>query len=551
MPPLGQAGGIGGMAVGTFHEIEKAYFDLRWHLDPVAATQAGVKAYDDRYGRYSPPALAPHLAALKSLAGALEEAAADEREDEIDRTALLNEIRVVLHRFERERPQAKSPAFWLNHLLSGLHFLLGRGDRSDEERARALVGRLEDVPRLLDDARVALAEPVRVFVETALRINAGGLGLVRGIAAAIPDAPPGPGDALREAVEQAAEAMTAFDRDLERWLETASEEFALGEDDFNFHLHYEHALRDTAPELWRYGLHLKEELEADLARRAARMDGGPGWQDVADRLRADHPPATALVEAYAREMARARDFVAQRGLAPIPDAPLDVVPTPAFMRPIIPFAAYDSPGPYSRDRTGWFYVTIPDSRLPAAAQERMLRDHCRHELAATALHEGYPGHHLHLVQAQRQASETRKNVSTPLTVEGWALYCEDMMGEEGFYRSEEEQFFQRVHLLWRAVRILLDVGLHTRGMTFEQAVEYLTSHLGVDRANAEAEVRRYCAEPAYQLCYAVGRRELLKLRDDFRAARGGGGAFPLRAFHDPVLRYGGLPVTLMGWGVGL
>src|SRR5438034_4351426 len=78
------------------------------------------------------------------------------------------------------------------------------------------------------------------------------------------------------------------------------------------------------------------------------MDGGPGWQDVADRLRADHPPATALVEAYAREMARARDFVAQRGLAPIPDAPLDVVPTPAFMRPIIPFAAYDSPGPYSR-----------------------------------------------------------------------------------------------------------------------------------------------------------------------------------------------------------
>src|SRR5213594_3475817 len=482
-------------------------------------------------------------------AGALEEAAADEREDEIDRTALLNEIRVVLHRFERERPQAKSPAFWLNHLLSGLHFLLGRGDRSDEERARALVGRLEDVPRLLDDARVALAEPVRVFVETALRINAGGLGLVRGIAAAIPDAPPGPGDALREAVEQAAEAMTAFDRDLERWLETASEEFALGEDDFNFHLHYEHALRDTAPELWRYGLHLKEEVEADLGRRAARLDGGKRWQDVAERLRGDHPPAAGLVEAYAREMVRARDFVAERGLAPIPNAPLDVVPTPAFMRPLIPFAAYDSPGPYSTDRTGWFYVTLPDPALPASAQERILRDHCRHELAATALHEGYPGHHLHLVQAQRQASETRKNVSTPLTVEGWALYCEDMMGEEGFYRSEEEQFFQRVHLLWRAVRILPDVGLPTRRTTFEQAVEYLTSHLGVDRANAEAEGRRYCAEPAQPLCYAVGRREILELRKDFRAARGK--AFTLRGFHDALLRYGGLPVTLIRWGLGL
>src|SRR5256886_2587895 len=240
--------------------------------------------------------------------------------------------------------------------------------------------------------------------------------------------------------------------------------------------------------------------------------------------------------------------LAERGLAPIPNAPLDVVPTPAFMRPLIPFAAYDSPGPYSTDRTGWFYVTLPDPALPASAQERILRDHCRHELAATALHEGYPGHHLQLVHAQQQRSETRKNVWTPVTVEGWALYCEDMMGEEGFYRSEEEQFFQRVHLLGRAVRVLLGVGLHPRGMTFAQAVDYLTTHVNVERANAEGEVRRYCAEPAYPLSYAVGRRELLTLRDDFRMARGA--AYTLRGFHDAILRYGGLPVTLIRWGLG-
>jgi len=226
-----------------------------------------------------------------------------------------------------------------------------------------------------------------------------------------------------------------------------------------------------------------------------------------------------------------------------------VVPTPAFMRPVIPFAAYDPPGAYSGDRTGWFYVTLPDPGLPPSAQERILRDHCRYEVGVTALHEGYPGHHLHLVHAQQQPSDTRKIVWTPLTVEGWALYCEDMMGEEGFYRSEEEQFFQRVHLLWRAVRILLDVGLHTRGMTFEQAVEYMTTHLRVDRANAEAEVRRYCAEAAYPLCYAVGRREILELRKDFRAAQGE--AFTLRRFHDGLLRYGGLPVALIRWGLGL
>src|SRR5256885_7137587 len=95
-----------------------------------------------------------------------------------------------------------------------------------------------------------------------------------------------------------------------------------------------------------------------------------------------------------------------------------------------------------------------------------------------------------------------------------------MMGEEGFYASDQELFFQRVHLLWRAMRILLDVGLHTRGMTREQAVDQMLNELHVERGNAEAEVRRYCAWPAYQLCYAVGRRELLRLRDDFRKARG-------------------------------
>jgi uncharacterized protein (DUF885 family) len=430
-----------------------------------------------------------------------------------------------------------------------LHHLLLSPDRAPEEKARAALGRLEDIPAFLDDLRATVDQPVRAFVETALRMNDGGRLLVAEVAATLGVQAPAFAERLRAAGERARAALATFDHDLERWLETGSDHFAIGEDQFDFLLHYQHVLRDTAPELWRYGHRLKEEIEADLQQRAARLDGGRSWPDIVDRLRADHPSPGDLVAAYTKEMARARDFVAAKGLAPIPDAPLDVVPTPPFMRPVIPFAAYDSPGAYARDRTGWFYVTVPDPRLPPAQQERILRDHCRYELAATALHEGYPGHHLQLVTARGLASDVRKNLWTPLTVEGWALYCEDMMGEQGFYASEEERFFQRVHLLWRAVRILLDVGLHTRGMTAPQAVDQMVRDLHVERGNAEAEVRRYCAWPAYQLCYAVGRRELLALRDDFRAARGS--AFTLRAFHDAVLPYGGLPVTLIRWGLGL
>jgi len=537
------------MPLGAFPDLERSYRDVRWSLDPVAATQAGVTTHDHRYGRYSSAALAPHLAALRALAAALEEAETEALDEEIDRTALLNEIRVTLRRFERERAQAKNPGFWLAHLLGGLHFLMQSRDRSAAVRAAAILGRLEDVPAFLDDARAALTEPVRLFAETALRVAEGGIELVREVAATVAGESPAVAPRLRAAGDAGVAALTSFQSDLGRWLDTGSDSFAMGEDDFDYRLHFEHALRDTAPELWRYGHHLQQEIEADLAVRARRLQDGGDWHAVVDRLRADHPTAATLVQSYAREMARARDFVAARGLAPILDAPLDVVPTPAFMRPLIPFAAYDSPGPYSIDRTGWFYVTVPDPRLAAGQQERVLRDHCRFELPATALHEGYPGHHLQLVHAQQQPSHVRKYVWTPLTVEGWALYCEEMMGDEGFYSSEEEIFFQRVHLLWRAVRIILDVGLHTRAMTFEHAVDQLVEVAHLDRANAEAEVRRYCAEPVYPLCYAVGRRELLRLRDDYRTARGTD--FTLPGFHKSILQYGGLPVALMRWGMNL
>lgn len=537
------------MAVGPFTELERSYRDLRWHLDPVAASQAGVTVHDARYGRFNPDALRPYLAALKSLAAALEETAVASLEEEIDRTALLNEARVLLRRLETERPQARDPEFWLSHLLAGLHTLVVRADRTPAERAQALAARLDDVPAFLDDARATLLEPVRVFCETGLGMTAGGLALVREIAAAGAAGAPELAPALQTAAARAGEALAAFEHDLERWLETGSDHFALGEDAFNFRLHYEHALRDTAPELWRYGQHLREEVEADLTARAAHFRAGARWQDVAARLRENHPSADGLVAAYARAMARARDFVAARKIAALPDAPVEVCATPPFLRPVMPFAAYDAPGPYSADRKGWFYVTPPEAGADSPGAERRLRDHCVHELAATALHEGYPGHHLQILAAQALGSEVRRRVTSALTVEGWALYCEEMMAEEGFYASEEERFFQRVHLMWRAVRILLDVGLHTRGMPRDDAVRALADGAAIEPASADAEVRRYCAHPAYQLCYAVGRRELLRLRDDFRRARGPAGS--LRDFHDAVLAYGGLPVSFMRWGMGL
>jgi uncharacterized protein (DUF885 family) len=268
-----------------------------------------------------------------------------------------------------------------------------------------------------------------------------------------------------------------------------------------------------------------------------------------EELREDAPEPDELLPAYRAELERAHRFVRERDLVGIPESPVEVIPTPRFLMSLVPFAAYEPPPIFLGKQTGRFYVTRPDPSLPPAALAQMRRGHCRHAIPAMVAHEAYPGHHLQLVRAQELPSQVRRHLWTPVMVEGWALYCEQLMEEAGYYDSVEARLFQLTNLLWRAVRIVLDVGLHTRGMTSQDAVEYMVRALPIERANAEAEVRRYCAWPTYQLCYAVGRRELLRLREAYQARAGN--AFTRRGFHDELLSYGGLPVSLARWGMDL
>jgi uncharacterized protein (DUF885 family) len=533
--------------VNDLDRIVESCLDLKWHMDPVEATGAGISRHDHHLGSFGEDDVLQHLAALKSVVGALEEVATESLDDEIDRTALLNHVRVTVHRFERERPHRHDPSFWLGHALEGLYLLTVVRDRTENDRTSALEGRIKAIPGFLAEARETLARCPGVFMDTALELAAAGVRLIDDVVAEF--LPEGSME-LSEACTEARYAVDGFATYLRSGLGDSTEDgFAIGEESFEFRLHYEHALRASSAELWRYGNALIEEVEHDLETVAEDLSPGTSWQDVVDRLRADHPPADQLVAAYAAEMERSRRFVEDNGLVSMPGGDLEVVETPPFLRPLIPFAAYQPPGAFSTDGTGWFYVTPPDLDSDPDLAERILRDHCVHELACTALHEGYPGHHLQFSTAYAQPRPVRRVVSTPVTVEGWALYCEEMMGEQGFYRTHEERLFQRLALLWRAVRIVLDVGLHTRGISVDEAVDFLVARVHFDRAHALAEVRRYCAHPAYQLSYAVGFREIAALRESYRNAMGAD--YSLRGFHESLLRYGGLPVSIIRWGMGL
>jgi uncharacterized protein (DUF885 family) len=490
-----------------------------------------------------------YVSALRSVSGALEEMDVEEVQEEIDRTALLGEIRSTISRLEVERPQVRNPAYWLSHLFQALYSVLARQDAVGP-RAPAALDRLQAIPGFLDAARITLDGPPSVFVDSALAMLGGGGELVVQLAMAMAGEAPELREPLQAATAAALESLKSFGAALRDEVEPHPDPqaFAIGEEQFGRRLHFEHALTSGAPELWRYGLHLQEETEARLTELAAGMGARP-WRELVDDLRGDAPGPDDLLDAYREELARAHRFVLDRDLVTAPTGPVEVVPTPAFLASLVPFAAYEPPPIYLGAQQGRFYVTRPDPTLPAEAFAQQRRGHCRHAIAAMVAHEAYPGHHLQLLTAQGLGSEVRRHLWTPVMVEGWALYCEQLMDEAGYYRTAEERLFQQVNLLWRAVRVVLDVGLHTRGMTPGEAVEYMVSHLPIERRSAEAEVRRYCAMPTYQLCYAVGRRELLRLRDAVRELAGAD--YSPKRFHDTVLAYGGLPVSLARWGMDL
>jgi hypothetical protein len=166
-------------------ELCRSYLDLKYHFDPAAGSAAGLVAHDDRLGRFDPGTVREHVAALRAVAGAVEALDVDDLQEEIDRTALLGEIRSHIFRLEHERPHVRNPVFWVNHLFQGLYAVLSRTGESAVGRGPAALARLRAVPAFLDSARTTLDEPPSVFVESALAMLGGGGELIVQTAATI------------------------------------------------------------------------------------------------------------------------------------------------------------------------------------------------------------------------------------------------------------------------------------------------------------------------------------------------------------------------------
>ena len=509
----------------------RSFLDLWFHFDPAAATAAGEPGHDGRLGGFDPESVRAHVAALRSISYAVEELEVEETADEIDRTALLDHLRVLLFRFEKEQPHRRDPSLWVEHACLALDGLLLLPP-DDPAVADAALERLKALPGFLAASRDSLRKPPVLFVETALAeldglaelIDAAGERFGARWAAGGAEGPASLGAAL-EAVDRMEVALRG-----EIAANPEPGAAAIGEAEVDRRLHYEHASIHNAGEVWRAALRLATDLEAEVSALAATIDPAAPWPEVYCRLR-DRARGLSDPLAAAREaLATAHRFAESHGVVAPGGKPPAVAAAPAYVRVLEPGATYVPAG----------------SRMPAT-----LRVGACDPLAVPwlAARYGDPGIHFHHARCDSLPGLVRRHIAASSTPSGWGLYAEELMRELGYASEPEQRLAERVLALRDAHLALVDVGLHTRQLTPAEAIGHLTSRLPIDRHTAEVDVRRVACRPISACAAMLGRVELRRLRDDLRAARGA----PLSPaeFHAEVLEYGGLPVPLIRWGIGL
>jgi uncharacterized protein (DUF885 family) len=515
------------------------YIDTITAAFPTMATLLGVHDHDAELGSFDAAAmdeLASDMRALRRQLDGVSDPALSPS-GRVDRKFLANAIASVLLEVEGTQWWRRNPEFAVEMALTGLFFPMIREFAPAADRARSIEARLRRVPSFLLEARTTLGDTPAVLVDIAAQSADAGAALADGAIPAWARALGRDGGPVVDAAPAAAEALrehAAWLRDEYRPRATAP--VGVGEEMLARIVSTNHLLQDGPDAIARRGETMLARVRGEIAALAGEM-GYPNWRGAVADVKKDLPSAEELVAAYDEQMRWSRDVVRERGLATaVENAPLEVRETPPFWRHTMPYAAYTAPGPFDADQRGVFWVTPPDGDL-----ER-LKGHARPSIAVTAIHEGFPGHHLQLTRANRHPSRVRRLADSSLLIEGWAFYCEEMAHEEGLL-SREARLCQLKDELWRACRIVIDMRLHQGAMSPEQAVEMLVREADLERPNAEAEVRRYAYSPGYQMAYAIGKEEILRLRAEVKAAEGS--RFSLAGFHDRVLDEGSMPVPLV------
>jgi uncharacterized protein (DUF885 family) len=425
--------------------------------------------------------------------------------------------------------------------LGGLIFIMFTRDYAPlEKRLDAIAARVEEFPRFLEEfrSRFANSQPVRLWTEMAIE----GTQQVGGLFQFILYAAKGKvsdktHERLSKAVENLQPALKVQMEWLNGLLPKTKEEWAIGKQKFEKLIQ----LRDlgmNSDEIYQLGVRYLAELKVKREELVGQIAPGKSVEEVIKIVESKAPKTfEEALEFTKKTMEEARRFVQEKNLATVdPEDVLLVEETPGFLAPVLPFAALMMPAKFDKPQIGIYIVTRPKDLAN-------LGKHLNYpSIKNTAVHEAFPGHLLQGAMSNRGSFVRLLSQGTE-TVEGWAHYCEELMFEKGFITGSETRLVQINDMIWRAVRIMVDVKLSRGEMSFEEAVEMLMKETGMSKEGATGEVKRYTQTPGYALSYLLGKHLILKLKEELKQKMGD--RFDEKFFHDTVTANGYLPISML------
>jgi len=599
----------------AFVAVREKYFLKSLELNPVTSTYLGGDGYNPslaaangRLRDFTPTAVQAEVAFLQSIAAELGAIAPEtlSAQARIDRAVVLAQAGYVVHQLAERRYHERCVDTYVAEPFRGVDWQIqgmtdaGNGLLGTEEEWKLVVQRVQAVPayvaaakanllagkaggnvpdrRLVQRDGIAGSQANVTYFKTTLPALAAQYIGARPFAASIKASLGSAGAAASAAYGELASFLPAtYD------LNTTADHYAVGEEEYAWRVH--NCLRDprSPAELWEYGAKQVEEYEAKVFRVAAEIakqqhlglafgndaEQRAGTRAVMDFLAKDSPKDDTELFAWYRDAGtRAVAYGRQRQMFDIPaEYRLEVTETPPVLRSTTDASYYPAP-PFKKSGVGRFYLT-PTGNDPGA-----LKLNNRSSVATTAIHEGFPGHdweYKYMTQHNADISDVRwltpgavedsfSMWEDSMSAEGWALYAEELMAEAstgrpyGFYEPGEYLYMLQAQLM-RAVRVRVDVGIHTGRMSFDEAVDYFAAHVDFfpdaraqQAANPMAKaafdtanraIYRYSKWPTQCITYNLGKNAILDLRSE--TERKQGTAFNLKAFHERFMGMGTIP----------
>jgi uncharacterized protein (DUF885 family) len=550
----------------AFQKIAHDYIEQYLRANPEDATELGDHRFDGRLTDYSPEARAKELTTQKEFRGKL--SAIDGSQltgaNNVDFRILKDNIDYQIFRTEDLKDPEWNPLVYMQSLANSLYLLVARDFAPPEQRIPNLRQRMEGIPRVIAQAKANLQHPPRVHTETAVEQTQGAINLVRDGLAPLLDRAPQMKKDLAPLQEKTAAAL----EDYQKWLQNdllprSDGNFRLGAEKFRTKLRFALAsdlsmeeirkraqadLKQTQTAIYKTALPLYKKYFQN-ADSGTLADKNKVTTAVLDKLAEQHPD-DATVVGYAKDVVgEATDFVRLHNLVTIPDTPLDVIAMPEFKRGVA-IAYCDSPGPLDKTGKTFFAVAPTPKDWSKERKESFFHEYNNYMIRDLTVHEAMPGHFLQLAHANEFRAPTlvRAIFRSGTFIEGWAVYCEQVMAEQGYGGPEVKM--QQLKMRLRAIaNAILDQSIHAGNMTEKEAIDLMMKETFQQEGEAVAKWKRARLTSAQLSTYFVGATEHL----DLRAAEEKklGKDFDLKKYNDQVISYGSPPVKYIRELLGL